>query len=55
VGPSLPSPSEGVTAVATHPPKMDITRAIPATIQTLTTYASIAYSVIGSLGSTQAL
>jgi hypothetical protein len=47
VGPSLPSPSEGVTPGATHPPKMDILRALPATIQTLNTYASIAHNIIG--------
>jgi hypothetical protein len=46
VGPSLPSPWEGVTSGAAHPPKMDIVGAIPATIQTLNTYASIAHSVI---------
>jgi transcriptional regulator with XRE-family HTH domain len=46
VGPSFPSPPEGASPGATHPAKMDIVSAIPSTIQTLNTYASIAYSVI---------
>lgn len=46
VGPSSPSPTEGGAPGATHPPKIDIVRAIPATIQTLNTYASIAQNVL---------
>jgi transcriptional regulator with XRE-family HTH domain len=46
VGPRSPSPTEGVAPGATHPPKMDIVRAIPTTIQTLNAYASIAQNVI---------
>ena len=54
VGPSSPSPTEGVAPGATHPPKIDILRAIPAKIQTLNTYASIAQNVIvGSPRGTQ--
>ena len=46
VGPRSPSPTEGVTPGATHPPKMDIVRATPTTIQTLNAYASIAHNVL---------
>ena len=46
VGPRSPSPTEGVAPGATHPPKIDILRAIPTTIQTLNAYASIAQNVI---------
>jgi len=46
VGPRSPSPTEGVTPGATHPPKMDILRATPTTIQTLNAYASIAHNVL---------
>ncbi len=46
VGPSSPSPTDGGAPGATHPPKMDILRAIPTKIQTVNTYASIAQNVI---------
>ena len=46
VGPRSPSPTEGVAPGMTHPPKMDIVRAIPTTIQTLNAYASIAQNVL---------